>query len=49
MELLYHEAYRLNTEQFRITGKEGSRVYGINALGIVIMMYTGLRSSELTA
>jgi integrase len=49
VELLYHEAYRLNTEQFRITGKEGSRVYGINALGIVIMMYTGLRSSELTA
>lgn len=49
IERLYHEAYRLNTKQFRITGEEGTRVYGINALGINIILYTGLRSSELTA
>lgn len=49
IERLYHEAYRLNTKQFRITGKEGTRVYGINSLGINIILYTGLRASELTA
>lgn len=49
VERLYYEAYRLNTDEYRITGKSGTRVYGINALGIIIILYTGLRSSELTA
>ena len=49
IERLYNESYRLNTKEFRINGKKGTRVYGINALGIIIIMYTGLRSSELSA
>lgn len=46
---LYNEADRLNTKAFKITGDIGTRVYGINAYGIPIILYTGLRSGELLA
>lgn len=49
IEKLYYEADRLNTDGFNITGATGTRVYGINAYAIPIILYTGLRSAELTA
>lgn len=49
IEKLYYEADRLNENGFNITGSTGTRVYGINAYAIPIILYTGLRSAELTA
>lgn len=49
IDKLYHEADRLNETGFKITGDVGTRVYGINAYAIPLILYTGLRSAELTA
>ena len=49
IEKLYNEADRLNENGFNITGAAGTRVYGINSYAIPIILYTGLRSAELTA
>lgn len=48
IERLYKEPFRLNTNEFRITGQAGTRVYGINAFAINVIMYTGLRAGEIT-
>lgn len=49
MEKLYMESKRTNTAQFKLNGDEGIRIYGVNALAIIFLMYTGIRFGELTA
>lgn len=47
--LLTKEMDRLNTNEYRINGAIGTRVYGVNAYYIVLILYTGMRVSELLA
>ena len=47
MELLYNESKRINEKGFNFGGKIGQPVYGNNAYGIILIMYTGLRIGEL--
>ena len=49
VEKLVLEAERLNTREFRIKGKVGERVYGVNAYYVILIIYTGLRIGELMA
>lgn len=49
VEKLVLEAERLNTKEFRIKGKVGERVYGVNAYYVILIIYTGLRIGELMA
>ena len=49
MEKLYMESKRTNTAQFKLNGDEGIRIYGVNTLAIIFLMYTGIRFGELTA
>ena len=49
VEKLVLEAERLNTREFRIKGKIGERVYGVNAYYVILIIYTGLRIGELMA
>ena len=49
IESIYNEAFRMNTDDCHITGPTGTRVYSVNILGIPLILYTGVRSSELTA
>lgn len=46
MEKLVKEADRVNTAGFRINGDIGTRVYGVNADLILMLLYTGARSEE---
>ena len=47
MEKLYQESKRVNIKGFNFGGKIGEPVYGHNAYALVLVMYTGLRISEL--
>lgn len=47
VELLTDEAMRLNTIENSVNGPVGSRVYGINAVAVALIPYTGLRIGEL--
>lgn len=49
VEKLVLEAERVNTREFRIKGKVGERVYGVNAYYVILIIYTGLRIGELMA
>ena len=49
VEKLVIEAERVNTREFRIRGKVGERVYGVNAYYVILIIYTGLRIGELMA
>ena len=49
VEKIILEAERVNTREFRIRGKVGERVYGVNAYYIILIIYTGLRIGELMA
>lgn len=49
VDKLVLEAERLNTREFRIKGKVGERVYGVNAYYVILIIYTGLRIGELMA
>ena len=49
VEKLVLEAERVNTKEFRIRGKVGERVYGVNAYYVILIIYTGLRIGELMA
>ena len=49
VEKIVLEAERVNTREFRIRGKVGERVYGVNAYYIILIIYTGLRIGELMA
>lgn len=49
VEKLILEAERVNTREFRIKGKIGERVYGVNAYYAILIIYTGLRIGELMA
>ena len=49
VEKLVIEAERVNTKEFRIRGKVGERVYGVNAYYVILIIYTGLRIGELMA
>lgn len=49
VEKLVLEAERVNTREFRIRGKIGERVYGVNAYYVILIIYTGLRIGELMA
>ena len=49
VEKIVLEAERVNTREFRIKGKVGERVYGVNAYYIILIIYTGLRIGELMA
>ena len=49
VEKFVQEAERVNTREFRIKGKVGERVYGVNAYYAILIIYTGLRSGELMA
>lgn len=49
VEKIVLEAERVNTKEFRIKGKVGERVYGVNAYYIILIIYTGLRIGELMA
>lgn len=49
VEKIVLEAKRVNTREFRIRGKVGERVYGVNAYYIILIIYTGLRIGELMA
>lgn len=49
MEKLKKEAYRLNTIENPINGKPGTRVYGVNAQVICMLLYNGLRIGECLA
>ena len=49
VEKLVLEAERVNTREFRIRGKVGERVYGVNAYYVILIIYTGLRIGELMA
>ena len=49
VEKFVQEAERVNTREFRIKGKVGERVYGVNAYYAILIIYTGLRIGELMA
>lgn len=49
MEKIYTESKRINSLRYSLNGEEGSNVYGVNALAIIFLMYTGLRFGELIA
>ena len=49
VEKIVLEAERVNTREFRIKGKVGERVYGVNAYYVILIIYTGLRIGELMA
>ena len=49
VEKFVQEAERVNTKEFRIKGKVGERVYGVNAYYAILIIYTGLRIGELMA
>ena len=49
VEKIVLEAERANTREFRIKGKVGERVYGVNAYYVILIIYTGLRIGELMA
>jgi len=46
MQKLIAEADRVNTLENRINGEVGTRVYGVNADLILMLLYTGARSEE---
>lgn len=46
IQKLINEADRINTSKNRINGEVGTKVYGVNADLILMLLYTGARSEE---